>query len=295
MLDESRFKVLGLNVAYDQPVQSWYQHVWPSDPPSGPRATITNKLYLWHCPQPSPDDILQQRFYASGDISVATQFYRPPPPKGFGDWTNHTAPLIRWVETIIGGYTSEPLVLHGYYSQTYRPEHHNIREQFLFEPRLETGISQDTLDELQAQDIRLIHLVVDNWGTESNITTHGFEFVPADFDDNGYVNFIDFAVFAEHWLETECGPCGGADLTGNGEVDMDDLREFAENWLGGAVQHIPGNINNDDFVNFVDFCLFAQRWLDTVCDACGGADLTGDGQVNMDDLLEFAENWLAGL
>jgi hypothetical protein len=293
MLDEYRFKVLGLNVAYDQPVQSWYQHVWPSDPSSGPRATISNNLYLWRCPQPHPDDILMERFFQGpNDVNITTSFYRPPPPKGFGDWTNNTAPLIRWVETIIEGYTSEPLVLHGYYSQTYRPEHHNIREQFLFEPRLEPGISQEILDELQAQDIRLIHLIVDNWGAESNITTHGFEFVPGDFDNNDYVNFVDFAIFAEHWLETECGPCGGTDFTGDGKVCMEDLRELTENWLGGAVQNIPGNLNNDNYVNFVDFSLFAEHWLDTICGVCNGADLTGDGNVDMDDLLEFTENWL---
>jgi hypothetical protein len=183
MLDESRFKVLGLKVDYDKPVQSWYQHVWATDPPSGLRATITNELHLWRCPQPHPDDILMERFFQGpNDVNVTISFYRPPPPaEGGGSWDFFTAPLSRWVETVIKGYTTEPIVLYGYYSQTYRPEHHNIREQFLFEPRLEPGISQDILDELQAQDIRLIHLIVDNWGTESNLTTYGFEFVPGDF------------------------------------------------------------------------------------------------------------------
>ena len=32
--------------------------------------------------------------------------------------------------------------------------------------------------------------------------------------------------------------------------------------------------------------------LDAVCDTCGKADLTGDGEVDMDDLLEFTDNWL---
>ena len=230
MLEEPRFKVLELRVEYDQPVQSWYQHLWPSDPPSGLRATTTNKLYLWRCPGPSSGDILQQRFYASGNISVATEFYRPPPPIGFGDWNNHTAPLIRWVQTIIEGYTSEPIVLHGYYSQTYRPEHHNIKEQFLFEPRLEPGISQNILDELQAQDIRLIHLIVDNWGAGSSIATYGFEFIPGDFNGDGDVNFVDYATFAAHWLELDCGPCSGTDFTGDGDVNMYDLAEFAESF-----------------------------------------------------------------
>ncbi len=54
-----------------------------------------------------------------------------------------------------------------------------------------------------------------------------------DFEPDGDVDMIDFAAFAGHWLETNCGQCGGADLTGEGDVDMDDLEEFTANWLAG--------------------------------------------------------------
>jgi pimeloyl-ACP methyl ester carboxylesterase len=55
-----------------------------------------------------------------------------------------------------------------------------------------------------------------------------------DFDSSGVVNFVDFAMFAVHWLETDCGTCGGADLTGEGDVDFNDLKKLAENWLAGV-------------------------------------------------------------
>jgi hypothetical protein len=55
-----------------------------------------------------------------------------------------------------------------------------------------------------------------------------------DFDGSGVVNFVDFAKFATHWLETDCGTCGGADLTGEGDVSLSDLEKFAENWLAGV-------------------------------------------------------------
>jgi len=42
----------------------------------------------------------------------------------------------------------------------------------------------------------------------------------------------------------------------------------------------------------LDFAFFAQQWLSTNCGFCDGADLTDDQNVNIDDLLEFAENWL---
>jgi hypothetical protein len=55
---------------------------------------------------------------------------------------------------------------------------------------------------------------------------------------------------------------------------------------------VSANLFNDGLVNFLDFAMFAAQWLETACDACGGADLTGNGQVGGDDLREFAENWL---
>jgi hypothetical protein len=57
---------------------------------------------------------------------------------------------------------------------------------------------------------------------------------PSDLNFSGSVNLVDFAMFAMHWLETDCGPCGRADLTGEGSVNVDDLREFAANWLAGC-------------------------------------------------------------
>lgn len=51
---------------------------------------------------------------------------------------------------------------------------------------------------------------------------------PADFDIDGFVNFVDFAVFADKWSAKEfCIE----DLTNNGVVDLADLRMFADNWL----------------------------------------------------------------
>jgi hypothetical protein len=50
-----------------------------------------------------------------------------------------------------------------------------------------------------------------------------------------YVNFADFAVLAEHWLEMNCGQsgnCDGADFTPtDGTVNVVDLAYFAGQWL----------------------------------------------------------------
>ncbi|MBN1392158.1 MAG: hypothetical protein JW947_05075 [Sedimentisphaerales bacterium] len=41
----------------------------------------------------------------------------------------------------------------------------------------------------------------------------------------------DFARFAERWLETNCGLCGGADFDCDRKVGLKDLAELANNWL----------------------------------------------------------------
>jgi hypothetical protein len=173
------YKCLTLDVEYDQPVMSWRQHVWSADPPSGLYMTTKDRVHLWSCPPAGPADVLQERAFAAGGISIQTSFYYPPPPVGFTDWTAHTAPLVRWGPTTIEGLTAEPIVLEGYYSRTYRPEHHNLIEHFLFEPRLEPNLSPALLEQLRELNVWLIHLILDNRpdpdSDQSQIQTYGFE------------------------------------------------------------------------------------------------------------------------
>jgi len=56
-----------------------------------------------------------------------------------------------------------------------------------------------------------------------------------------------------------------------------------------------GDIELDGDVDSADFAIFAGYWQDTNCGACGGADLTGDGIVDANDLAELAKNWLKSL
>jgi hypothetical protein len=59
----------------------------------------------------------------------------------------------------------------------------------------------------------------------------GFSLHIGDISNDGYIDFSDFALLSNHWLETSCGPCAGADLTGDNNVTIDDVSVFAENWL----------------------------------------------------------------
>ena len=51
-----------------------------------------------------------------------------------------------------------------------------------------------------------------------------------DLDDNGSINLDDLTLLTFHWLDTDCGSCGGADLSGDSKVDIEDFAIFAENY-----------------------------------------------------------------
>ena len=62
----------------------------------------------------------------------------------------------------------------------------------------------------------------------------------------------------------------------------------------GAYEFLRSDINRDGRVNMQDFGKLADYWMDTDCGHCGGADLTCDGHVLMDDLVEFVSTWMEG-
>lgn len=58
--------------------------------------------------------------------------------------------------------------------------------------------------------------------------------LPGDLNGDDYVDFSDFAVFAQYWLSSDCHApdwCLRADFEPDGDVDFADLAEFASHWL----------------------------------------------------------------
>ena len=137
-----------LDVEYAEPVLDWQY-------PDGVTTTTTDRARLALTPSPDRDDLLQTRKIEDAGMTIETTFYWPPYPTG--PTAGYTAPLVRWVETTITGLTNEPFTLTSEYAQTYVPGHHNFAEWFLFEPRLESGLSEATRDELRAKDVDLIY------------------------------------------------------------------------------------------------------------------------------------------
>jgi hypothetical protein len=87
------------------------------------------------------------------NVVVRTSFWH-----GSFERFGSTPPLIRFVETRIEGFTSEPIVLRSYWSQTYSAAHAPGLDNFLFEPRLEPGLPAGQLAELNAADIAVVYL-----------------------------------------------------------------------------------------------------------------------------------------
>jgi hypothetical protein len=125
--------------------------------PSGTATTVTEEsAALVPGATVTPQSLLQQRqLRTPAGVMIEASFYWPEPPQG--PTAGYTAPAIQWVESRITGLTSQPIVLHGYYSQTYHPFHHNFIEQFIFEPRLDSSVTAEQLQELEAANIQLLY------------------------------------------------------------------------------------------------------------------------------------------
>jgi len=55
-----------------------------------------------------------------------------------------------------------------------------------------------------------------------------------------------------------------------------------------------GDFEPDGDVDLDDLAVIVVRWLDLGCGDCGGADLSGDGSVNLADFAKFAQTGLVG-
>ncbi|MHC5000364.1 MAG: putative Ig domain-containing protein, partial [Planctomycetota bacterium] len=116
---------------------------------------------------------------------------------------------------------------------------------------------------------------------------------PGDADGDCDVDFVDFSILSNHWLEVDCGLCGGADFKVDNNIDQFDLEILMDNWLQADI--CDGDADGDCDVDFVDYSILSSHWLETGCGDCGGADLTGDNNVDLTDLEVLGLNWLANL
>jgi hypothetical protein len=95
-----------------------------------------------------------ERSFSRDGVAIDADFYWPPFPTGAV--AGYTAPLDRWIGTTLSGITGGTIQLGGYFSQTYRPEHHNFSENFIFDPHLEAEIDPAAIAELDQRGIQAV-------------------------------------------------------------------------------------------------------------------------------------------
>jgi hypothetical protein len=104
-----------------------------------------------------PPPHLVTRTVSTNGVTVEIRFWRgvsaSVPIVGLGP----TEYLWDWDQTTITGLTEQPIILKGYFSQTYAPSRHNSQEEFLFEPSLEPGLPPEQLQQLAAKNIQRIY------------------------------------------------------------------------------------------------------------------------------------------
>jgi hypothetical protein len=104
---------------------------------------------------------------------------------------------------------------------------------------------------------------------------------------------------ASTYLDAGLPAAAGWDFVGESQNGTEDIWAICE---GGDYPHLAwefviGDFDADADTDFADFCILAEHWL--AADGsfwCGqGCDLTNDGSVNWQDLMEFTESWLGHL
>ena len=285
------YSLLEVRVTYDEPV--------PTITEFGPDWTTEDSILLAQDVEPGDDEVLVERTItdSTGTIVVHTSYYWPF--STMSPWM--TIPLGRWRETTIEGLTSTPIVLHGWYSQTYRPGHHNHRERFIFEPQLETGIDPAILAELDALGVQLILAVYNPDIHEPAITLFdgaGCEVVPCTGGgDCGYPEYLRYCA-------TPPGDCTGAGTCQIRPAACPDTWEpvcgcdentYANGCLaaqaGASVAWygpcLPGDLNNDGVVDGQDGLQFLPCLTGPEIPPgppCYAAALDGDWDVDLGDL-----------
>jgi hypothetical protein len=145
-----------LSASWSSPVSTW--GLSTAEGIAGPGTTTTQEVLLVPCYGASQYDRLRQHLIDDGSgVRITTTYYiaRTLDPRIMT--VGYSVPLTSFVETVIEGLTSTPLVLRDRFSQTYMTFCCvNDPELFLFDPWVDPDVPADQLMELSHQGVGLI-------------------------------------------------------------------------------------------------------------------------------------------
>lgn len=179
LFPESRFNGIELDVHLSQPVleiESFGQISYPTN--------TSTRLYALRA-ETDADLFRETAFEAVGqstNVSIRSSYWLPAEARG----DDCRCPVLRIVESRIEGLTTEPLVLRGYWSQTFKDIHTSGYRQFIFEPRLEPGLSSVQLSELAAANIMQIYVNGNGDFTPDVLLIVGFDGSLRRFSDQNF-------------------------------------------------------------------------------------------------------------
>lgn len=225
-----RHKCIGVLVEHEDPVPY---------APGTPIFDPDESAVLCPCRDPGSSEFGAPRVHEGPNgVTVETSYRYVTETFGFGGFT---FPLDRFNYTIISGLTTAPITLTSMYSQSFRPQHHNFGEHFVFEPHLEPNLPQQQRAELDAANIRIIHILGGQFGGEG-----------------------DFAYFSNASSGQPCGPCAGvydADVNGDQLRDGRDVNRFVQVVIGAPslpAERCGADVDRNGIANVQDVGPFVQ-------------------------------------
>ena len=184
---QTPFRTLPPSVFTGMELDVWFSNPVLNIEPFGETSYLTNiSSRLYPLRSETPNDLFREAAFEvvgqGTNVSIRSSYWLPAEARG----DDCRCPLLRIVESRIDGFTTEPIVLRGYWSQTFNDIHHSDYQQFIFEPRLEPGVSQQQLNELAAADIMQIYVNGNGEFFPPVLIIVGFDGTPRRFSDQDF-------------------------------------------------------------------------------------------------------------
>jgi hypothetical protein len=126
-------------------------------------------------------------------------------------------------------------------------------------------------------------------GIGRKVTDQGYAYFRDPIDPEEQYGTLNIFLRIEPFVGWIKSILHGADISEDGWINMADLEPFCDEWLNSdAVYNYRSDLNRDGRVNLADFTQLATQWGTVI----SSADVTGNGRVDIEDLIVFIQQWL---